>query len=462
MLFVAGCARPQTHGPPFMPAPADPAVEVQTRLLEDARTQFGEGRYETATRLLRRLIETYPRSPLLPEARWWLARSYDRAGELPAALEQYRLVTRSAGDEERVRQALRRIAELERLVTAVPRTGDRAAVLIPASRLPAAQDLERWVRDLARAGVTAVVLELDGKQDTEVPPDGSRRMNATAAGRLVPVAHRYGLSVFAGIYPRQVTAPEQDPAWKDLAYDPIQKQLRASESLDLFHPSVQQYLVTLCSALAATGVDGILFKADAPGPLEGFGPSALQTFERNFSVKLEPSQLYASPAQSIPVPNDQPQARQGPASPPSYAPEFWRWTGWKARETLKVLDRIRRAVRAASPALHFVLEMHLETVTNPVEALARYSEDLYEARNVRFDSYLFDSGNSSSGTAFSHPDALRRAVDAIGSAERIWIAIPLPAGEIDRVGERVRPAVDRPSLPPGIGLLYRTEAASVP
>lgn len=435
-----------------MPVPADPAREVQIRLLQDARAQFAEGRYEAAARLLRRLIDADPRSPHLPDARWWLARSYDQAGDLPAALEQYRLVVRYAGDAERVRQAIGRITQLEPLVLAASRRSDRTAVLIPVARLPSDQNLDGWVRDLVRSGITTVVLGLNTRPDAGVQ----------AAGRLAPAAHRYGLAVFAGMSPRRMIAPEQDPAWQDRLYDPGQRQLQPSESLDLLHPSVQQYLVSLSSALAAAGVDGILFRADAPGPLEGFGPSAMQGFERDFSVTLEPSQLYASPDQTLPLPTDQAQAGQRSASQPSYTPDFWRWTGWKTRETLRALDRIRRAVRARWPALHVILEVHPETVTDPVQGLARYSEDLLEAKRLRFDSYLFGLSDPSAGTLASRPDMLNRAVDVIGETGRIWIAIPLPAGSIDRSTEGTPPVLDRAAAPPGIGVIYSAEAGSVP
>jgi hypothetical protein len=455
MLFVAGCAKPPAaHGPPLMLAPADPAGEVQTRLLQDARAQFAEGRYETATRLLRRLIDRYPRSPVLLDARWWLARSYEQTGELEAALDQYRLVAWSAGDPGLARQAAGRIAELEPLAATLSRS-NRTAILIPIVRLPSDPNLEGWLRNLARSGITTVVLELDRNRDADVQ----------ATGRLTSPAHRLGLSVFAGISPRRMMAQKQDPAWHDIAYDPIQRQLRPSESLDLFHPSVQQDLVDLSSALAAAGVDGILFRADAPGPLEGFGLSAMQAFERDFSAKLEPGRLYAASDQHVPFPNDQAPARQDAANQPvfqAYTPEFWRWAGWKSRETPKVLDRIRRTVQARWPALRFMLEVHPETVTDPVQALIRYSEDLLEAKQRRFNSYLFGMSDDPSRTFSSHPGLLSRAVEVIGEANRVWIAIPLPAGELDRVAERVRPDVDRASLPRGIGVMYGPESGSVP
>jgi tetratricopeptide (TPR) repeat protein len=432
---AAGCATSRPYGPPALRAPADPSRDIQTRLLQDARTQFDEGRYDAAVLRLRRLLDAYPRSPYVLEARWWLGRAYEQTGDVEAALDEYRFVARSAGDAAS-REVARRIGELERLTAALPRTGDRTAVLLPVSQLPPDDvDLRVWLQTFTRSGVTTVVPALEGNPGTDLP----------AVKRLVSVARPLGLSIFAAVSPRRMRRPDQDAAWADVVFDPAQKQVQPSSSLDLFHPAVQQELVSLSSALAASGVEGVLLRADAPGPREGFGPSAAQAFERAFSAKLDPARLY---------PAAEPAGRAA-----AYSPEFWRWTGWKARETLKALDRIKRAVRTRWPNLRFLLELHGEAVTDPVEALARYSEDLLEAKRLRFDGYLFRPADPSEPLA---PGAVNRTVEMLGYAERIWIMLAVPAGEIEHADAHLHPVRDRAALPRGINLLYSREAAAVP
>ena len=156
-----------------------------------------------------------------------------------------------------------------------------------------------------------------------------------------------------------------------------------------------------------------------------------------------------------------------------YPPDFWRWAGWKARESLKVMDRLRGAMRKQSPRLRFALEVHPEAISNPVEALAQYGEDLLEAKRSRFDFYLTgprpsineprpDIVERMPGIIERMPGIVERMVDMIGEAERIWVAIPLPAGETARLVERVHPTTDRDAFIKGISLIYTGTVVSVP
>ena len=109
ILIVAGC------GPHVRIVPTD---EVQTLLIQQAQEHYAEGRYGAAAGILRRLIDTYPQSPRVPEARWWLARSYEQAGQFKAALAEYRLLAAlpPGGQPQQVNyspEANTRIAALE-------------------------------------------------------------------------------------------------------------------------------------------------------------------------------------------------------------------------------------------------------------------------------------------------------------------------------------------------------------
>jgi hypothetical protein len=336
-------------------------------------------------------------------------------------------------------------------------------MLLPADRLPL-KDLDGWIRDLAEAGVTTVVVEGGRRPSAGTADSVSLRPHDLAMlrdtiGRLTPAAHRQGVTVYAAMSLRRMNAPDTGTDWNDRLFDPLQGQMRPSEFLDLFHPSVQHYLAGLGSDLAGAGVDGILFRADAPlGPMEGFSDSAVNGFERDFGIKLEPATLYLSAGRGAALSEPTSQPPDQPISM-SYAPEFWRWTGWKSRESLKILDRIRLAARARAPALRVMLEVHAESVTDPVHALVRYGEDLQEAKKLRFDSYLFAMDGDRSS---ARRETLSRAIAVIGEAHRIWATIPFPAGESGRLRERLHPAADRAALPDGIGLIYVEETRAVP
>src|SRR5207247_8258838 len=114
----AGSARRPAPSPPRLLPSAGPTIEAQDRLLHTARSYLSEGSYEAAGDVLRRLIETHPQSPLLLEAHWWLARSYEQAGDLYAALAQYRILANLATEDRYGAEARGPIAELEKLLGA--------------------------------------------------------------------------------------------------------------------------------------------------------------------------------------------------------------------------------------------------------------------------------------------------------------------------------------------------------
>jgi len=291
MLLGAGCAAPPAPSPPHLLPSAGPTIEAQDRLLHIARSHLSEGSYEAAGDVLRRLIETNPQSPLLLEAHWWLARSYEQAGDLYAALAQYRILANLAKEDRYGAEARGRIAELEKLLgpTATQATG-LIAILLPLQGLPAPRELDPWVQTLGQAGITTVLVE----GGTVTLRDG--------LSQLVPIAHRHGLSVFAAITLRRMTGVDPPFEWADWSYDPAQRQLHLSPYADLFHPVFQEYLIGFLADLAGTGVDGVLFRAGAPlGPTEGFSAAGLRGFERDFQLRLDPDQLFPPSIRGAPV-----------------------------------------------------------------------------------------------------------------------------------------------------------------
>lgn len=477
LLTVAGC------GPPIRPVPSD---EVQTLLIQQAQAHFAEGRYEASARILRRLIETYPRSPKQAEARWWLARSYEQAGFFKAALAEYRILAAlPPGDRPRAvsygPEAKNRIAALEQRlgILATTSRGLVALQLSPRS-VPDAADIDQWMHGVSQAGITLLVLDAGTKPGAtrESSPAGAYfRTNWAATVRdvfasAVPAAHRRGLAVFAAVSLRQMNWLDRRLGWNDVVLDGATGRLAVSPELDLFHPAFQEYLIGFLAELAATGIDGVLFRADASsGPREGFSSYGLRGFERDFAIKLDPATLVIpdeSPTTRMaPIKNGQPARQEG-------TPEYWRWLGWKARETITVMTRLRHAVRQRAPMLQCALELHREAVSDPVAALLRYGEDLLEAKAGRFDFYVTAEGpapapfiivpppNGTPTVVRPRGTFVDRAVELVGESDDIWLAKPLPAGDGGRPWARVAPSADRTSLAAGMGLVYLETPVEVP
>nr|MBI3613731.1 tetratricopeptide repeat protein [Nitrospirota bacterium] len=458
VLFWAGCAGPRVSVPPRPPAVPDPTLEIQRRLIRDAQELHRQGRSQAAVQLLERWLRTYPRSPLAPEAHWWLGRSYEQAGDLDAALAQYKSVVQAGGDSELIAVARGRIASLERPAAGPAHlAGKQMALDLPAQRLPQPPLLEGWLRALAKAGVATLVLEA-GTEEARSPKSGGAPPAPAgvyfrtdwaltvqdAIGQLIPLAHRQGMAVYITVNPWRMAWVDPALGWQAQAYDAAAGQFRPSPFLDLFHPAFQEYLVGLLTDLAGSGADGVLFRAP-PGadPGERLSRFAREAVERDFGIRLDAESLRGG--------------QQG------YAPEVWRWLGWESRQTVKVLDRLAQAVRKRSPTMQVGLELHEETVSEPVAALVRYREDVLEARQSAWDFYVIAPGPSPSmGQGKGQAGGVTKAVALIGERRPIWMETRLPAGDLMKLDERLPAAIAQAALPPGIGLWYVMPAGSVP
>ena len=337
------------------------------------------------------------------------------------------------------------------------------ALIVAPYDVPPVQELDQWIHSLMQGGITMVLLDIGtGTQAERIAPESGRgatgiffksqwaSMIRDVFGELVPLAHHQGLSVFGAVSPRRINWVDPALAWFDRSYDPVHRQLRLSPYMDLFHPAFQEYLVGLLSDLADTGVDGILFSNDAPvGPYDGFSAFAVRAFERDFQTRMEPDQLFtAVKAKGQGATSDNGAAQSLPA-------EFWRWSGWKARERMKIFGRLSDAMRLRGNAAHTALEVHREAVSDPRAALVRYGEDLLEAKR-RFQYFVLPSPShavTSGVNGVQTAIVLDQMKALLGRAERIWIEAPVVPDALGAPGTSA--ATDRAELGTDIGLIYR-------
>ncbi len=427
--------------------------------MKDAHLAYVQGRYSTAVQLFRRFVDRYPASVRTAEARWWLARSYEQVGDLRAAVGEYRILAATepspaSGPVSYETHAIRRLDEL-RQAGGRSRSVSSGHVAIALSRaqLPPLSALEPWLEGLARAGVTALVVDASTgglpqnatsgealSPSVESAPKAGVYFATTRArviddvlGRVVPLAHRHGLSVFANFSPHDLPWLEKSSEWMTLMYDPSAQTLYSSTTLDLFNPAAQSYIVGLLTDLAQTGVDGILLRARSH---DGFayevGTSAIRGFETSFGLSIEPWQLLA-PKQ--------------PGSDSGESANFWRWVGWKTRTYIAFLQRVSEAMRSERPNVRVMLEVHPETVTNPLRALAEYGEDVVEAKQRGFDLLLVPGNQQAvvtgSPSRVEQVELVRRLAEFVGDSRRVWTRLvvervdPMPSepGSFRRVAE---------------------------
>ena len=100
--------------------------------------------------------------------------------------------------------------------------------------------------------------------------------------------------------------------------------------------------------------------------------------------------------------------------------------------------------------LHVALEIHPEALTDPVQALVQYGEDLLEAKRRGIDFFLVQ--RSSQERPFSIP-FLEQAGSLIGGMERLWVPVASTA-PVGQMAEWLTPAMDREQVDRRVGLIY--------
>ncbi len=391
MLLLSGCARLTGAGPETRALQR----QIESRVLDDARQAFVRADYANAIHLLHRFVRAYPRSSLSPEARWWLARSYQGAGDLPSAAEQFRLLAAVPPPNFYRDAAMERAAQLEDLP---PPAGAGDGVLVRLDSFHASGDPAFVVED-ARVGAGAVVLldvpcGRDGNGTRREQPSSIRTMGTTGAmDDAVRRLHDRGMAVYLGVTLRCVgqaaeerRAPEQ---WRDWEYHPASGALRRSSFYSPAFGGYREFLIDWFSQLRDLPLAGLVFRAEAPpGIHEGFSPPALAAFQRAFDVRFDPVRVLtdAGPPSATAA-----AAATADAELPAV---FWKWAGWKARERLRILRTLVDTLRLRLPRLRFGLEVRRESLVDPVYGLAHFADDWAAMARGPFDVFLTTGGEA--------------------------------------------------------------------
>jgi tetratricopeptide (TPR) repeat protein len=362
-----------------------PTREVAIAILQSGRQALAQGRFDRAINLFRRVQEGYPDSPERPEATLLLAQALEASGEVGSAISEYRRLNSEFPQAPQAVLARAKIPELERrAVPPLPAVSRVVGVYVRSSRLETID--ERELMRVRQSGANTLVVEIARNRGMEKRQAGVYFKTDWAPvlkDRLASVvreARRQGIQVWAAMSMRRMDWIDPALDWSDWRYSLQTLELVRGETVDLLHPAVPEYLVGLLSDLAAAGVNGILLAADPySAPEDGFSPHALRRYTREIGSSPDPSRFQLA----------QSRERLG------FAPEFWRWVGWKQREQLKIIDGVFQAVRKAYPQLKIAIEIHPESVTAPRVALAWYAEDLLDLRRYRFDYVAFPLSSAS-------------------------------------------------------------------
>jgi len=405
-----------------------PTHEVVAGLLQNGKQAAAQGQYDRAIGLFRRLQTGYPNAPERPEATLLLAQVFETRGETVQALAEYRALAADFPQASQAMLARTKIPELERQLPVVrpPRGARTIGVHVEPDALAGLDDRE--LGRLRQSGTNTLfvgVVKNRPGPGVYFKTDWAPVLQDRLSG-LLDRAHRQGMQVWAALSVRRMDWVDPKQEWADWKFNAQTGRLERVETLDLLHPALRDYLVGLLTDLAGTGVDGMFLSADPPSEAdEGFSTHALQKFEKDMGRPVDPSRLLSE---------------QGRERSLTYAPEFWRWLGWKQREQSRSVIGVIEAVRAAFPGLLVAVEVHSEAVTNPPAALALYAEDLLDLRRYRLD-YIALPVTSAQGALTA------KAAETI-SGERLLLLVD------PRDKNGLKPA----ALPAGTGLIYKEKS----
>jgi tetratricopeptide (TPR) repeat protein len=414
-----------------------PAHEITASILQAGRQAAAQGQFDRAINLFRRVQEGYPSAPERSEATLLLAQTLERNQEIASALTEYRRLVAEYPQSPQAVLAYVKIPNLERQLPVVRPPGVQLLGTYVGTEGLESLD-ERELNRLLQSGTNTVVVGVvrnrpypstvgGGGVGVYFKTDWAPVIQDKLAA-VVGAAHQQSLQVWAAVSVRRMDWVEPAMQWADWRYNTRTGGLEPAETLDLLHPALLDYLVGFFTDLAATGIDGILLLADPPSVAnEGFSPFALQRYERDVGQALDPGRLLLT---------------KGRDQTLTYAPEFWRWVGWKQREHTKAVEGVMGAVRASYPALKVAVEVHPETITSPQKALASYAEDLLDLRRHRYD-YIAVAGMLSQG-------AMAKKAIEIVRGDRLLLLVDPTEKNTGKFA----------SMPPGAGLIYKEKAGS--
>jgi hypothetical protein len=419
-LLLFACVSPLDRLPPI-PQPArvpygDPARDAQSRLLQEAHRAFAQERYRAAALFFYRYADDAPDSPRLAEARWWLGRAYEQIGDYRAAMEQYRTIAAGMESEQQdgtlyEGHALRRLDEL-RQTHAEQRSGRsiQLALRLRIGQLPPLPALSSWFEELAQAGATALVIDLES-----VPTSGRTGGDVEIIRAGAAEAHRHGLLLWVGVDLHRGMGREVKPEWTVRRCRGMAEDGGGEAPLDVTNPAYQASVEEMVRMLSGAGIDGLVLAARST---DGFADECSEASVQGFARSLGRELTSESLSGTVVAPGDGIQER--PA-------QYWRWAGWKARSYVQWVARLRKVLRAARPTATLLTEIHSATLAAPLQGLEQFGEDVVELTAHTGGWIVVRDAEAVDGQTL---DRLHRQ---IGSGGRVWVERTVNVAQARRV-----------------------------
>ncbi len=434
LVVLPGCVSLAHRFPPSMP-PAmsgiDPALDAQTRLIESAYRAFVQERYPLASALFQRFVDANPGSPRLSEARWWLARSYEQRGDLPAALSAYRAVVGEAPRSSPLVNsyefhALSRLDAFRRSLGPSSLLEHRQIALwLTSADWPTIPDIGLWIAQLADAGVTSLIVEA-GSPSRETMQSGPMgvyfqtskvRVIEDRFTVIVPAAHAKGMAVLASLNLHEPGWTTVNPEWGIAMANRTGQVFQPVGRVDVLHPEYQRLVSEVAQDLLRTDIDGLVIGARrAKGFAEEWSPTSRRMFEGLFGPSFD------SQDQSV-------------------SPDIWRWVGWKTRTYLGFVTRLAQQLRQTRQGLLVAVVVHERAVFFPVDALTEYGEDMLETKQHGLHLVVQPGAGmpERSDEQGARMETVRqRLAPTAGDERQLWLGMALGAADLSSQVTAVR------------------------
>jgi hypothetical protein len=453
--LLSGCAAPE----PRLPLPAspsasgvDPALDAQTHVLESAYRAYAQERYPLASALFQRFVDSNPDSSRLSEARWWLARSYEEGGDIPAAMSAYRALVGAVPHSTPLTGSYEFHA-LNRLDTFLRNLGPssllerrQVALWLSTAEWLAIPDVGLWMAELADVGVTALIVEAwsSPRETVQLGQMGVYFQTSKVPvvvdlfKVIVPAAHAEGIAVLALLNLHEPGWPSVNPDWSIAGINRTDPLFQPMGYVDVLHPGYQRFVSGVVQDLLQMRIDGLVIGARKIKGFAGeWSPTSRQMFERHFA-----------PAFGI---QDQ-----------SISPDAWRWAGWKTRTYLGSIARLTQELRKTRPGLLAAVVVHEDAVFSPLDALTEYGEDVFETKQRGL--HIIVQPESGLSERFDEQgakmDKLRqRLASTAGDERKLWLGVALGALDRSSLATAVRAALSTQVGQAGVHLLLMNGSA---
>lgn len=425
---------------------------VEHRVLDDAERAFRRADYSDAIRLLNRFLHDHPQSSRVPEARWWLARSYQEAGRLSSAAEHFRPLAHAQTHNQYKAEARSRLSQIEGVLRGTTKSHAIKGILVSLESVRTPVDVALMHAANREINGSMMLLNVpcgvEGNGLHETPP-----FSFTSLTTMIQDMNARGMAVYLGVTLRCLGRFVKGQSgmtelWKDWEYVPQSGTVQRSRYFSLNVPGYREFLVEWLSQFRNLPLRGLVIRHEVPiGMYEGMNPLALRSFQQAFNVNFDPVRVFS-------------ERRPGPITT-SHAvlPDvFWKWAGWKARERLHTLHDVVETLRGRLPHLQFGIEIQLQSVADPVHGLVHFAEDWIDVTHGPFDVFVtvlqgprasathaVSQGSSAPGSEGWDVSVIERMARYLGRPEKLWTILPSPSLRSLRPSHK---------LPKGVGRVY--------